>query len=61
MDWIRENWTFILFFALFVVMHLFGHGGCGGGHGGHGGEDKHKGYGEGPGETREQKGGHGCS
>ncbi len=60
MDWIRENWIFILFFILFVGMHLSGHGGCGGGHGGHGEEDEHKGHGEGSGETKEQKGAHGC-
>ncbi|MDO9514715.1 MAG: hypothetical protein Q7J01_01260 [Syntrophales bacterium] len=43
-EWIRENWFFILFFILFIWMHLSGHG-CGG-HGGHGhgkenGHDKH--------------------
>ena len=37
MDWIRENWFFILFFIFFIWMHLSGHG-CGGhGHG----EDEH--------------------
>jgi hypothetical protein len=41
MDWIRENWFFILFFIFFIWMHLSGHG-CGGhGHGGdeHGKEE----------------------
>ncbi len=34
MDWVIENWFFILFAVLFISMHLFGFG-CGG-HGGHG-------------------------
>jgi hypothetical protein len=45
MDWIRENWFFILFFIFFIWMHLSGRG-CGGhGHGGdeHGKEEGHAG------------------
>jgi hypothetical protein len=50
MDWLTENWLWILFGAIFLWMHLRmhgghgasgehgGHGGCGGGHGGHGRE-----------------------
>ena len=46
MDWLTQNWIWVVFFVLFIGMHLFGHGGhgggggCGGGggHGGHGGE-----------------------
>jgi hypothetical protein len=35
MDWLRENWFFIMFLIFFIWMHLSGHG-CGGhGHGGH--------------------------
>lgn len=34
MQWITENWVWVLFFAAFIGMHLFGHGG----HGGHGGQ-----------------------
>ena len=39
MDWLAENWVWVLVGAAFIGMHLFGHGGHGGhrGHGGHGG------------------------
>ena len=33
MDWLSENWVFLLVVVGMVAMHLFGHGG----HGGHGG------------------------
>ncbi len=59
MEWIRENWFFIIFFIFFMAMHLFGFG-CGGhgGHQGHGGEDKeHRGHGEGSTRESEEKGG----
>lgn len=62
MEWIRENWVFLLFFIIFIAMHLSGHG-CGGhrGHEKHGeGDEEHKERGEGPTEKRETKGGHGC-
>jgi len=36
MDWLSQNWIWLLFFAGFIAMHLFGHGG----HGGHGGGHK---------------------
>ena len=61
MDWVRQNWVFILFFVIFIGMHLFG-GGCMGGHGGHRhGEEgeEHKGH-EGKGSSEKKKGGHGC-
>ena len=32
MQWLSENWVFLLISIAFVAMHLFGHGG----HGGHG-------------------------
>jgi hypothetical protein len=32
-EWLSENWVFVLVAVAFVAMHLFGHGG----HGGHGG------------------------
>lgn len=35
MDWIAQNWIWIIFAVAFVAMHLFGHrgrGGCGSGH-----------------------------
>ena len=31
MEWLFENWIFVLIAIAFVAMHLFGHGG----HGGH--------------------------
>jgi hypothetical protein len=31
MDWLAQNWIWVVFFVLFVGMHLFGHGGHGGG------------------------------
>ena len=34
MDWLAQNWIWVLFGIAFVAMHLFGHGGHGG-HGGH--------------------------
>jgi len=61
MDWARQNWLFILFFVIFIGMHLFG-GGCMGGHGGHRhGEEgeEHKEH-EGKGSSEKKKGGHGC-
>jgi hypothetical protein len=36
MEWLTENWFWLLIGILFVGMHLFGHGGHGGGGGGHG-------------------------
>jgi hypothetical protein len=39
MQWLAENWIFLLIVVGMVAMHAFGHGG----HGGHGdGEDKDK-------------------
>lgn len=39
MEWINQNWFWLLTGIVFVGMHLFGHGGhgggCGGGHAGH--------------------------
>ncbi len=56
MEWIRENWFFLLFFILFVAMHLFGHGIHGMGCGGHGGgSGEHKGHGEGPERRRKRR------
>jgi len=69
MEWIRENWVFILFFAFFIGMHFFGHG-----HGGHGrGRGDHEGHGgrasadednghsgEETSEKKDKKGGRGC-
>lgn len=33
MEWLTENWVWVVVTVAFVAMHLFGHGG----HGGHGG------------------------
>ncbi len=39
MEWLQQNWFWVVVFVLFFAMHLFGHGGhgggggCGGGHG----------------------------
>lgn len=59
MDWLIQNWFFILVLFLCVAMHFFGHG-VHREHGGRGGEDEHRGHGEGSGEKEEKKGGHGC-
>lgn len=39
MEWLSENWIFVLVAVAFVVMHLFGHGGHGR-HGGHAGDPR---------------------
>jgi hypothetical protein len=36
MEWLAQNWLWILFAVAFFGMHLFGHGGHGGHGGGHG-------------------------
>lgn len=38
MDWLLENWVWVLIGIAFVALHLFGHG-----HGGHGGHRQHDG------------------
>jgi hypothetical protein len=38
MAWFTANWFWIVIGAVFIGMHLFGHGG----HGGHGGRDRQK-------------------
>ena len=60
MDWLAQNWIWVVFFGLFIGMHLFGHGGHGGGgHGGHGGgcgggHDRPPADGEQPGKDKPQ-------
>jgi hypothetical protein len=39
MDWLAQNWIWVLFGIAFVAMHLFGHGG----HGGHGSHNSDRG------------------
>ena len=36
MEWLSQNWVFLLVAVAFVALHMFGHGGHGGGHGGDG-------------------------
>jgi hypothetical protein len=36
MEWLAENWFWVVIGVAFIVMHMFGHGG----HGGHGGGDR---------------------
>ena len=38
MEWISQNWVWVLLVVGMIAMHLFGHGG----HGGHGGHDHGK-------------------
>lgn len=41
MEWLTENWVFVLVLLAFIALHLFGHGHSGhGGHGGHGGRTR---------------------
>ena len=43
MQWLAQNWFWVLIFVLFIGLHLFGHGshgGRGGGCGGHGGQKR---------------------
>jgi hypothetical protein len=39
MEWLSENWVFLLVVVGMVLMHLFGHSGHGG-HAGHGRRDE---------------------
>lgn len=42
MEWLTQNWFWVVVFVAFVAMHLFGHGG----HGGHGGGGYEGGHGQ---------------
>lgn len=52
MEWLSQNWIWVLVLAAFVAMHLFAHGG----HGGHGGRGGHCGRGDRPPTDGEQSG-----
>jgi len=52
MDWLAQNWIWVVIFVLFIGMHLFGHGG----HGGHGGQGGHGGCGGGRDEQQPEGG-----
>lgn len=57
MDWLVQNWVWVLVLVVFVWMHSSGHGGCGGhrGHGRHdGGSRKSSSDGEQPGKDQAQ-------
>lgn len=49
MDWLAQNWIWVLFGVAFVAMHLFGHSG----HGGHGEHGGHRGHGADPSSRRD--------
>lgn len=55
MQWIIQNWFWILIGVVFIGMHLFGHGGHGG-HGGKKGNGGHGGHGGGCGSGSVRKG-----
>lgn len=38
MEWLTQNWIWVLVGAAFIALHMFGHGG----HGGHGNGDDGK-------------------
>lgn len=43
MQWLAENWVWIVVFVVFIGLHMFGHGGHGGGGGcGGGGEERRR-------------------
>lgn len=57
MEWLAQNWIWVVIFVLFISMHLFGHRrrGGGGGHGGCcGGDDQRPADGEQPGKDKPQ-------
>ena len=54
MDWLVQNWIWVLVFAVFIGMHMFGHGGHGGHGGCCGGGDQRPTDGEEPSKDRQQ-------
>jgi hypothetical protein len=53
MEWLTENWFWVLLGIAFIAMHLFGHGA----HGGHGNQEDDK-YKKRPGERSNVGSGH---
>ncbi|MDZ4140812.1 MAG: hypothetical protein U1C48_02275 [Methylotenera sp.] len=54
MNWLVQNWVWVLVFAVFIWMHMSGHG-CHGGHGSHHDErDQRPTDGEEPSKNRPQ-------
>ncbi len=56
MDWLTQNWIWVVIFGLFIGMHLFGHGGHGGRGGGccGSGDDQKSADGAQPGKDKPQ-------
>lgn len=54
MEWIAENWFWLIIGVLFIVMHVFGHGGHVS-HGGHSGHGEHGGQEDNGDEKRSRK------
>ena len=54
MEWLTQNWIWVVIFVLFIGMHLFGHGGHGGRGGCCGGHDQRPADGEQPGKDKPQ-------
>lgn len=46
MQWLGNNWIWVVFAVGMIAMHMFGHSGHGG-HGGHGGRSGHGGHDDG--------------
>ena len=44
MEWLAQNWFWVLIFIFFIAMHLFGHGH--GGHGAHGSQGRSHDHGD---------------
>ena len=57
MEWVRANWFWIILIAVFIGIHLFGHGGM---HGGHGGKEGDEDEGDSDGSHPKKGGGGGC-
>jgi len=51
MEWLTENWFWVVIGVAFIVMHLFGHGG-------HGGGQRHRRSGENEKDQAQRRGGH---
>lgn len=56
MEWLAQNWVWVVIFVLFIGMHLLGHGGHGGRGGGccGSGDDQRPPGGEEPGKDKPQ-------
>ena len=54
MDWLAQNWIWVVIFVLFIGMHLFGHGRHGGGGCCGGGDDQKPADGAQPGKDKPQ-------